>query len=250
MSVELRLARAEVGGPEIFHSIQGEGRNAGRTRTFVRLSGCNLHCVWCDTAYTWNWTGTPFEHVRNQKYDLAALMLKLDVGAVCDLALAADTEGLVITGGEPLLQSEAVAAFAAEMRRRAPARVIEIETNGTIAPSASLVEAVDLFTVSPKLAHSGNEAAIALKRDALAAFAALERAIFKFVAQTPADIEAVAALAQSLGVSPQRLYVMPEGTSTATLDAHMQTIAPAAIAHGFNISDRLHIRLWGDRRGV
>jgi 7-carboxy-7-deazaguanine synthase len=250
MTQALRLARAEDDGPEIFHSIQGEGRNAGRSRTFVRLSGCNLHCVWCDTAYTWNWVGTPFEHARAQKYDPAALMLKLDVGAVCDLALAADTEGLVITGGEPLMQSEAVAALAAEVKRRAPGRVIEIETNGTIAPSVDLAALVDLFTVSPKLAHSGNDAALAQKRDALAAFAALEPTIFKFVAQSPSDIEAIATLIHSLGVDPHRVYAMPEGTSTAALDAHLQAIAPAAIARGFNISDRLHIRLWGDRRGV
>jgi organic radical activating enzyme len=250
MTRELRLARAEDGGPEIFHSIQGEGRNAGRARTFVRLSGCNLHCVWCDTAYTWNWVGTPFQHARAQKYDPAALMMKLGVGAVCDLALAADTEGLVITGGEPLMQSEAVVALAEEVKRRAPARVIEIETNGTITPSADFAALVDLFTVSPKLAHSGNYAALALKTDALAAFAALEHAVFKVVAQSPADIEAIAALTQSLGVDPHRVYVMPEGTSAAALDAHLQTIAPSAIARGFNVSDRLHIRLWGEKRGV
>ena len=248
--MQLRLAHDDRGEPEIFRSIQGEGPSAGRVRTFVRLSGCNLHCVWCDTAYTWNWVGTPFEHVRAQKYDPAALMLKMDVDAVCDLALAADTEGLVITGGEPLMQSSAVASFAAEVKRRAPARMTEIETNGTIAPSAELAAHVDLFTVSPKLAHSGNDATIALKRETLAAFAALDSAIFKFVAQSPADIDVIAELTASLGVGAHRVYVMPEGTSPATLDAHLHAIAPSAIARGFNISDRLHIRLWGDKRGV
>lgn len=250
MSVELRLARSENGGPEIFHSIQGEGRNVGRSRTFVRLSGCNLHCVWCDTAYTWNWVGTPFEHVRDQKYDPAALMLKMDVDAVCNLALASDAEGVVITGGEPLLQSDAVAALAAGIKQWSPDHVIEVETNGTIAPSAALIDLVDLFTVSPKLAHSGNDAAIALKRDALATFATLEHAVFKFVVRSAPDFHAILALLAPFGVPGDRVYVMPEGTTAAALDANLHWIATLAIAHGFNISDRLHIRVWGDQRGV
>ena len=75
----LKLARNDQGEPEIFRSIQGEGPAIGRPRTFVRLSSCNLHCVWCDTAYTWNWAGTPFAHQNNTKFELGAEMIKLSV---------------------------------------------------------------------------------------------------------------------------------------------------------------------------
>lgn len=253
--MQLRLARGPAGGPEIFHSIQGEGRNAGRTRTFVRLSGCNLHCVWCDTAYTWNWEGTPFQHRRDSnerpyKFSPLAEMVKVDVSEACALALQARSEGLVVTGGEPLMQTEAVAALIGAVRLQAPRHYIEIETNGTIAPDRSLVQTVDLFTVSPKLKHSGNSDVDAIKPASLAAFARLDSAIFKFVVSEPADLQDIARVASDFGVRNDRIYVMPEGTNSAQLIERGRQIVRAAIDRGFNYTDRLHIHLWGDMRGV
>jgi 7-carboxy-7-deazaguanine synthase len=251
----LNLARNDAGEPEIFRSVQGEGPNVGRVRTFIRLSGCNLHCVWCDTAYTWNWRGSTFLHVRDRaahphKFDPAEEMAKVSVAEASALVAAHGSGGVVITGGEPLLQRDAVARLIDALRAAMPGVLIEIETNGSIAPGATLAARVDLFMVSPKLAHSGNDSAIALNEAAIGAFAALEQACFKFVARTVEDIEAIATLTGRFGIAAQRTYVMPEGTDSATLIARGRALIDAALAHGFNYTDRLHIHLFGDRRGV
>lgn len=251
----LRVATMAAGEPEIFRSIQGEGRNIGRLRTFVRLSGCNLHCKWCDTAYTWNWNGTPYAHERDQpgaphKFSPDANMVKLSVEAVADAVAALPCEGVVITGGEPLMQLAEVSELAQRIKAREPARLIEIETNGTFAPTETLAQLVDLFMVSPKLAHSGNAPEQALDFGALALYAGLPSATFKFVVREPADLRDVEAFAQRFDAPRERIYVMPEGADSETVRARLEQLTPHAIRAGFHISDRLHLHLFGAKRGV
>lgn len=244
--MKLNLARDDDGAPEIFRSIQGEGPMAGRERTFIRLSGCNLHCRWCDTAYTWNWEGSPFAHDSGKKYAPTQEMIQLEIEDTRARAAALPAEGFVITGGEPMMQRAGLLALIGALK---PSR-IEIETNGSIAPDETLAGLVDLFVVSPKLAHSGNEAAHALKAEALAAFAALNTAHFKFVCQNRADVAAAAALTSAHAIAPERVSVMPEGTTSETLRARLPVLAEAAAEHGFSVSDRLHIHQFGQKRGV
>ncbi|HRE42806.1 MAG TPA: 7-carboxy-7-deazaguanine synthase QueE [Terricaulis sp.] len=248
--MQINLARNDDGAPEIFRSIQGEGPMAGRERTFIRLSGCNLHCRWCDTAYTWNWEGSPFAHESGKKYRPAEEMEKLSVAEAAAAVLALPAEGVVITGGEPMVQRAALRDLIQKLRAGAPGLRIEMETNGALAPSAELAALVDLFVVSPKLAHSGNDAALALNAEALAAFAALDQAHFKFVCQTPADADAAAAIAAQHNIAPARVSLMPEGVSSETIRARLPALADAARAHGFSVSDRLHIHQFGQKRGI
>lgn len=250
MSATLKLARNDEGEPEIFRSIQGEGPAIGRPRTFVRLSGCNLHCVWCDTAYTWNWTGTPFAHERGTKFDPSAEMVKLSPAETAALIRGLPSEGVVITGGEPLLQSEGLIEMIDALRGNGGHVKVEIETNGSISPGDALVERVDCFVVSPKLAHSGNEASVALGPEALQQFACLPGAFFKFVAKDAADVEAAAAICGAYGVPAARTFIMPEGTTSEAVRSRGAALIDATIAHGFNFSDRLHIHLFGQKRGV
>jgi organic radical activating enzyme len=250
MSATLKLARNDQGEPEIFRSIQGEGPAIGRPRTFVRLSGCNLHCVWCDTSYTWNWVGTPFAHERGTKFDPSAEMVKLSPAETAALIRALPSEGVVITGGEPLLQTEALVEMIDALHEHNHCALVEIETNGSIAPSDALVDRIDCFVVSPKLAHSGNDAAIALKPDALQRFAQLPGAFLKFVAKDAADVEAAAAIAERYGFPAARIYIMPEGTTSDGVRSLGSMLIDATLSHGFSYSDRLHIHLFGPKRGV
>lgn len=251
----LRIACQSPGSPEIFRSLQGEGRSIGRPRTFIRLSGCNLHCAWCDTPHTWNWEGTPWAHVRDRpeapyKFSKRAETMSLTVDEVAAAAAALPAEGVVITGGEPLVQPRGLALLIPRLLASNPALKVEIETNGTIAPSPDLAERVDLFMVSPKLPHAGNMDGIAIKPSALAAFASLETAYFKFVARTGEDLAEVARLAHRFGISPSRIYIMAEGTDSDTVTRVGASLVDPIIAAGFNYSDRLHIHLFGDERAT
>ena len=253
--MQLHLARDDNGAPEIFRSVQGEGRNCGRLRTFIRLSGCNLHCVWCDTAYTWNWKGTGFAHERDtekllHKFELTTEVVRLSVDEICSLVRKAPSEGVVITGGEPLMQRVALVALIDALQRDSTPLQIEIETNGSIAPPDELAERVDLFMVSPKLGHSGNDPSVALKPEVLRRFAELESASFKFVARTRGDIETVAQLTNTFGIAAGRIYIMPEGTDAVALTTRSRDLVSTIIDHGFNYSPRLHIDLFGDTRGT
>ena len=249
----LHLAVDDRGAPEVFRSIQGEGPMTGRVRTFVRLSGCNLHCAFCDTPYTWNWTGTDFAHEADRpgapaKFDRADEVLSLPVAEAAGLILADEPGGVVVTGGEPLLQRAALARLAAALRAARPGLGLEMETNGSLLPGPALEAVFDLFVVSPKLAFSGNDPALATRR--LGAWALIPSAVFKFVARTPADVDEAARLCAEAGIAASRVFVMPEGTTPEALDAHAPALWPRALNHGFGWSDRLHLRLFGDTRGT
>ena len=235
----LTLATTRPGEPEIFASLQGEGPSAGWPSTFVRLSRCNLACVWCDTAYTWRFSGPgAFERTANQ--------LTLSEADTATRILALGGNRLVITGGEPLLQAPALARLLPLL----PLMHIEIETNGTVAPPPALDALVHQYNVSPKLAHSGNPAAQALIPARLAAFAANPRAFFKFVIVSPDDLAQVLALQAAHAIPAERLFLMPEGTDSATLRERSRWLAAVAMDHGLRFSDRLHIHLYGDTRGT
>jgi 7-carboxy-7-deazaguanine synthase len=244
--VSLVLATDDTGEPEIFASLQGEGPSQGKPCAFVRLSRCNLACVWCDTAYTWRFEGDNRPHRSGLTYERKANQVSLSEEDVAARIAVLGQPRLVVTGGEPLLQAPALAKMLALL----PGVRVEIETNGTVAPPPALDALVAQYNVSPKLAHSGNPADLALPPERLTAWAAEPRAAFKFVVAEPADVEEVLELAKRYAVRCERIWLMPEGTDAAALDAREAWLAPLCLEHGFAMSPRLHIRLYGDTRGT
>lgn len=244
--MNLVLATDDTGGPEIFASLQGEGPSMGMPVAFVRLSRCNLACTWCDTAYTWRFEGDNRPHRDGIAFERKANQVTLSPAEAAERIAALGQKRLVITGGEPLLQAPALAELLAHL----PDIAVEIETNGTVAPPARLDVRVDQYNVSPKLAHSGNPADLALLPERLDAWASEPRAFLKFVIASPADVDEVLALHARYRFRPERVFLMAEGTDSATLRARQAWLSELCLKHGFRMSDRMHIHLYGDTRGT
>ena len=242
----LILATDDEGGPEIFASVQGEGPSMGMPVAFMRLSRCNLACVWCDTAYTWHFQGDERPHRGGVEYDRKANQLSLPEDEVAARIMALGQSRLVMTGGEPLLQAPALA----RLLELLPDVSVEIETNGTTRAPTPLDIRIDQFNVSPKLAHSGNPAELALLPERLDAYATDPRAWFKFVIAEPTDVDEVLALRDRYRFRPGHVFLMAEGTDSETLREREKWLAPLCVRHGFRLSDRLHIHLFGDTRAT
>ena len=226
---KLRLATVKPGAPEIFHSLQGEGYSAGQPSVFVRLSGCNLNCVWCDTAYTWNFIGTDYDHRDDVKFDRAF-----------------DCPRIIFTGGEPLLQQGVLAQLCELLDDDYH---IEIETNGSVELLAAFDTHVDQINVSPKLEHSGNDDE-RINGKVLSAYAQDTRSWFKFVIAQPADATEVHALQQRFDIPKSHIFLMPEGVTSEVLREREKWLSPLCLKHGYSMTDRLHIHLYGDSRGT
>jgi 7-carboxy-7-deazaguanine synthase len=221
---------------EIFYSVQGEGGLVGVPSVFVRTSGCNLRCVWCDTPYTsWSPEGA----------DLSLDQILAEVQSY-------PARHVVVTGGEPMIAPEIIPLT--EGLRQLGLH-ITIETAGTIFKPV----ACDLMSISPKLANSiplADERWAAQHdrlRTALGALSHLMRLYdyqLKFVVEAPSDLEEVRALLGRLQADRSRVILMPEGTDRETLRERGVWLAEICKAEGFRFSPRLHIDLYGNRRGV
>lgn len=250
----MKLAKLGA-GPEIFHTIQGEGVSVGAPAVFIRASRCNLHCHWCDTDHTWNFEKTPWPHEKDAipgytKHRKSDVTFEITPAAAAERILAFDCRRTVITGGEPLHQQDDFLEMIGKIRASQPDHVFEVETNATRLPSPELQEAVDQFNVSPKLANALMPEALRIHPEILAYFAASPKAWFKFVVARATDLAEIQALCATHRIPRHRVLLMPEGRTCEELDRHAPWLAETCRDLGFRFSDRLHIRLWGDKRGV
>jgi len=227
---------------ETFVSLQGEGPSAGEPALFVRLGNCNLNCVWCDTRHSWDWeTFDKSEEIKAVSAEQLVTRVRRDLPDRVRL--------LVLTGGEPLLHQAAADALLADLRDTRPDVRVEVETNGTIAPTRAWRDLVHLFVVSPKLANSNIPEKRRLRPSVLTEFSTLP-SVLKFVVESPLDVEEAAAIAMGSGFDRSRVWVMPQTTEAAELGLLIARLAPAAIQSGFKVSSRLHVLAWGDARGT
>lgn len=223
---------------ELFYSLQGEGMLAGVPSFFVRTTGCNLRCAWCDTPYTsWEPEGS-----------------ELSLTEIVERAAPYRASHVVITGGEPMIAPDIV-----ELTRlfREAGHHITIETAGTVfAP----VEC-DLMSISPKLANSSPR-----ERDGGRYFAQHERLRWqpevlrrligeypyqlKFVVSQPGDLDEIHSAVEELKAPPDRVLLMPEGTDAELIRQRSRWIAEICKLERYRFSPRMHIELFGNQRGT
>lgn len=237
--MEQDLVVNEIFGP----TVQGEGRSLGRRCAFLRLGGCNLSCSWCDTPYTWDWTGAAESGVA---HDPRKELHRRPVEDVLAELLGLGTDLIVISGGEPLGQQERLIPLVTALA--AGGKEIEIETNGTHAAHPELVAAGVRFNVSPKLSHSGDPRRRRIVPTALTSLSALSGSTFKFVCRHTRDLDEVAELVSAFGL--RSVWIMPIGRTADDVTKHMTELADAVVERGWNLTTRLHTLLWDDRRGV
>jgi len=249
----MKLACLPSGLPEVFYSIQGEGRNTGMSAVFIRASLCNLHCYWCDTDYTWNWEDTDYRHEKDTdpaytKFSRDEQTTDLSVATVADLAGDFAARNFIFTGGEPLLQEKAWIELMDLLCQQLQSPHFEIETNGTLMPGSAFVEKIHQINVSPKLKNSLVPKLARWKPDVLRRLAATGKADFKFVVTE--DISEVLSIVEDCRLPGDRVFLMPKARSAEDLNRAQTEVASAAKQYGFRYSDRLHLRLFGSRRGV
>ena len=223
---------------EIFYSIQGEGTLVGVPSVFVRTSGCNLRCVWCDTPYT-SWTPEGAE-------------MSLDEILAC--AREHPAKHVVVTGGEPMIAPGIVELTQALQRAGLH---ITIETAGTVYQAV----ACDLMSISPKLANStpheregGRWAAqherLRCQPEVLTRLTSEYEYQLKFVVASPDDLPEIAKILEESRADRSRVVLMAEGTTSDAIRERSEWLAEICKREGFRYSPRLHIDLWGNRRGV
>jgi len=206
----------------------------------------------CDTPFTWSWIGTNFKHP--EKYDPALEVHKMEIWKVRDTiyALAGDVRSLVVSGGEPMLQQVKLLELFKTLKTQEDWWV-EVETNGTVLPIKEFSDAVNQFNCSPKTSNSGpdNPLKDRLKPHILEGIAALgEKATFKFVIQSEADIEEMKAIILICNISPKQVWLMPEGRTKEEQELRQNQVKELAEKFGYNFSPRLHILEFGNKRAV
>ncbi len=225
---------------ELFHSIQGEGKLTGVPSTFVRASGCNLRCTWCDTPYA-SWQADGGE---------------MSVAEIVRRAAGYGSRHVVVTGGEPLIMPDVVDLCGT---LRAAGHHVTVETAGTVYAAAPM----DLASVSPKLSNStptereGGRFAAAHDRQRLN-LPVVQRLIdgapdfqLKFVVASEADLAEVdGVLAGLRRWTAADVLLMPEGVTTDALAGRTGWVVEVCKARGFRFCPRLHVALFGNRRGT
>jgi 7-carboxy-7-deazaguanine synthase len=219
---------------ELFYSLQGEGSLIGTPSFFIRTSGCNLRCSWCDTPYT-SWKPEGSEMILD---------------AICAELQRHPSRHVVVTGGEPMIAPEIVDLTE---RLRALGMHITVETAGTVFKPV----VCDLMSISPKLSNSAPEGPWAAQHERLRVQTDILKKLMadyeyqlKFVIAAPEDVAEVKALAAALDAPAERIVLMPEGIDPVRLHERALWLAEICKDENFRFSPRLHVDLYGNRRGV
>jgi 7-carboxy-7-deazaguanine synthase len=224
---------------EIFYSVQGEGLLTGVPSVFVRTSGCNLRCVWCDTPYaSWNPEG--------QEMSVEEVVAEVE---------KYPARHCVLTGGEPMI-ARGIRDLAGALAKKN--YHITIETAGTVAPDGIPCH---LASLSPKLSNSTPQEypawirrheATRFQPEILKAWIENREFQLKFVISSKNDFSEIEGLVASLGVPvpPSRILLMPQGITEEELLGRQSEVLAVCLERGYRYCDRLQIRLFGNTRGT
>ena len=239
---------------ELFYSIQGEGKRSGRPSFFIRTNFCNLRCSFtgghlCDTPYT-SWDPDDDKNIGN-----------MEITNIVSEYAKYKSKDVVITGGEPTMQTEELYELCKSLKEFNPNVEITIETNGTY--EGEYLNYVDLISVSPKLIsstpfntpfekmHSNNR----INSDVLKKFNLLKSENrtdiqWKFVINDEKDVDEIRSLQKDICFKDEDVYLMPEGLTKEDLDKKRMMVVQLCRKNQFNFTDRLHVLIWGNKRGV
>lgn len=248
---------------ELFYGLQGEGPSIGTPSVFVRLTGCNLQCSWCDTLDVWK---------RGENYELEDLQI-----AICEIASASSlrepfsfdksdmqvdisdyAKGLqaldkgavhvVITGGEPLLQDVEVEKLIKAIRAEAPGAYFELETNGTLA--SPVIELFSQINCSPKLASAREPLHKRCNPSALMLLNKHPNINYKFVIGQPSDWHDVQEdYDRYIDLSGTNIYLMPAALNREELIANSRMVWNLAAQNGLKMTTRLQTIAWSNLKG-
>ena len=232
---------------EMFSSLQGEGRTCGKPAVFLRLQHCNLYCgqkqaSWiCDTLSVWQ---------QGKPYDSDELVQLWQERGWLDLLTK--QVGLIITGGEPLLQQQALLVFLNKLGAKLPTTPhVEVETNATIVPIAAFDAHISQYNCSPKGANSGNSKAHRHRADVLRWYVGCEKADFKFVIAARKDFAALKnEYLDPYSIPKHRVWLMPAAADRTSLQRLAPTVSLLCQQQQLNFSNRLHVQLWDRCTGV
>ncbi|HEY4813774.1 MAG TPA: 7-carboxy-7-deazaguanine synthase QueE [Chthoniobacterales bacterium] len=226
---------------EIFYSIQGEGELTGIPSVFVRTSGCNLRCSWCDTKYS-SWTPEGVE------MGIDEILAKVD---------GFGSRHVVVTGGEPMI-AKGIHQLAARLKEQG--NHITIETAATVLPDGI---SCDLASLSPKLSNSTPDSALVgdwrdrhekrrLQPEVIRDWIRNYNYQLKFVVAAEQDLGEIQNLVTNLGndISPAKILLMPEGTDAATIRQRSLPVIEICKRYGYRYCDRLQIGLFGNTKGT
>jgi 7-carboxy-7-deazaguanine synthase len=226
---------------EIFYSLQGEGELTGVPSVFVRASGCNLRCNWCDTPYaSWKPEGET-----------------MSVAQIVSEISRQPARHVVLTGGEPMIAKD-IRELAAEVKTLG--HHITIETAGTVAPDGI---ACNLASISPKLKNSAPDERLPQRwrerheetrwqPDVVRAWVDSYSYQLKFVVSSAADMDEIESMLVELkrDIPRSKVLLMPEGTSMETLRARAAWLGERCKERGYRYAHRLHVELYGNKRGT
>jgi 7-carboxy-7-deazaguanine synthase len=234
---------------ELFYSLQGEGKLAGTPSVFVRTSGCNLRCWYCDSYHTsWEPTGA-----------------WLEIEEILDQVTAFEAANhVVLTGGEPLIHDECVTLIE---RLAEEGYHTTVETNGIQYRDAP----IDLASISPKLANSTPTAerdpkgdgewaekheSRRIDTDAFAKLVDSYDSQLKFVVTDREDMAEIEDLVESIRdsatttIADEDVLLMPEGVTAEQIATRRPVVAELAQEYGYRYTPRLHVNLWNDEPGT